>query len=59
MWAYAIHICTSAGKCTEGIMTKDSPVFVSKVECEKRAQDFITGLQEMGMVIKYVRCVQP
>ena len=59
MWGYSVHICTEAGKCTEGVMNKKgSPVFVSKSKCEDGAQDLVDGLRQMGMVIKYVRCVQ-
>ena len=59
MWAFAIHVCTEAGQCTEGVMTKkDSPVFVSKAKCEDGAQGLVEDLRRIGMVIKYVRCVQ-
>ena len=58
MWAIAVHICTIAGKCTEGVMTKESPLYVSKLECERGAQKFVNEMQSFGMVIKSVKCVQ-
>lgn len=58
MWAVAIHVCTIERKCTEGVMTKDSPLYVSKLECERGAQKLVNYMQSVGMVIKYVNCVQ-
>jgi hypothetical protein len=58
MWAVAIHTCTAAGKCTEGVMTKNSPLYVSKQECEREAQKLLNYMQSLGIVIKYVKCVQ-
>jgi hypothetical protein len=59
MWGYAIHVCRGAGQCTEGVMNQaDTPRFVSKAKCEDGAHELVNGLQRLGLVIKYVRCVQ-
>jgi hypothetical protein len=58
-WAHSFHVCTEAERCTEGVMTNnDAPVFVSKAECDDSAQELANSLREMGLVVKYVRCVQ-
>ena len=59
MWAVSIHFCTIAGKCSEGVMTKNnSPLYVSKLECERGAQRLVNEMQSLGMVVKYAKCVQ-
>jgi hypothetical protein len=58
MWYVGIDACTTSGpeKCIKGILEKDSPKFVSKLECERGAQQIVRGLQETGLRVNRVWC---
>ena len=58
MWYIGIDMCATAtpDKCVKGILEKDSPKYISKTECERGAQQFISNMQRQGLKINRVWC---